>query len=138
MLLLQAAARTSLRLLPPRSARLWGARQLSISNPMTRTKAQGRRLDEADGAAPAAAAAVQAPPAGASAPSAPKFSPALTAIDPSQYDAQLEAKVQRVTAQFAEFAPPPLQAFRSRPEHYRMRCGSGVGQRCWGGGGECL
>jgi tRNA (uracil-5-)-methyltransferase len=82
---------------------------------MTRTNAQGRR---AEAKATAAAAAAEAPPSQ----QAPKFSPALTAIDPSQYDAQLEAKVQRITKQFAEFNPPPLQAFRSRPEHYRMRC----------------
>lgn len=82
---------------------------------MTRTSAQGRRKE-----APAAGAAAASATAEVAA-EAPKFSPALTTIDPSQYDAQLEAKVERVRAQFAEFNPPPLQAFRSQPEHYRMR-----------------
>ncbi len=82
---------------------------------MTRTSAQGRRKEAAVAGSVAAAAPAKV------AAEAPKFSPALTTIDPSQYDAQLEAKVERVRAQFAEFDPPPLQAFRSRPEHYRMR-----------------
>ena len=118
-----AAARASLRLLTPRacSARLWGARQLR-SGIMTRTRAQGRGQEDGDaGGKPAAAAAAATSDAPAAAPAAPKFSPALTQIDPSQYEAQLEAKVARVTAQFAEFNPPPLQAFRSQPQHYRMR-----------------
>jgi tRNA (uracil-5-)-methyltransferase len=34
---------------------------------------------------------------------------------------QLQAKVDRIQRQFAEFNPPTLQAFASRPEHYRMR-----------------
>lgn len=91
-----------------------GFRRLSTGI-MTRTSAQGRRKD-APAAGAAAATATTEPAA-----EAPKFSPALTTIDPSQYDAQLEAKVERVRAQFVEFNPPPLQAFRSRPEHYRMR-----------------
>ncbi|PSC72701.1 tRNA (uracil-5-)-methyltransferase [Micractinium conductrix] len=83
---------------------------------MTRTAAQGRR--KAPEAADGGAAAAEEVPAAAS---APTFSPALTTIDPSQYDAQLEAKVARITTQFARFSPPPLHAYRSAPSHYRMR-----------------
>ena len=84
---------------------------------MTRSKAQGRRVEAAAEAAPTS----EVEPPAAATPAPPKFSPALTAIDPSQYDSQLEAKEQRIRNLFAEFNPPPLQAFRSRPEHYRMR-----------------
>jgi len=42
-------------------------------------------------------------------------------IDPSRYDAQLEAKRQRIERQFARFSPPPLEVFASPPSHYRMR-----------------
>ncbi|KAL4443688.1 hypothetical protein ABPG75_011425 [Micractinium tetrahymenae] len=107
---LVAAARAPCRL----SSVAHGFRRLSAGR-MTRTSAQGRRKEAPAAGAGSAAATTEA------AVEAPKFSPALTTIDPSQYDAQLEAKVERVRAQFAEFDPPPLQAFRSRPEHYRMR-----------------
>ena len=86
-----------------------------ITGSMTRNSAQGRKRAEA-AAGGAAATAGDAPPA-----VAPQFSPALTAIDPTHYDAQLEAKVERIRSHFAEFSPPPLHAYRSRPEHYRMR-----------------
>lgn len=114
-MLLLAALRLRCPLALPAHS-LFGGRRLGRSfGSMTRTAAQGRGK-EAGGSANAKAAA--AAPAAA----APKtFSPALTTIDPSQYDSQLEAKVQRITAQFAEFNPPPLTAYRSRPEHYRMR-----------------
>lgn len=107
---------SSVRLVAPRrlTSVAHGLRRLS-AGAMTRTSAQGRRKE-----APAAGAAAASATAEVAA-EAPKFSPALTTIDPSQYDAQLEAKVERVRAQFAEFNPPPLQAFRSQPEHYRMR-----------------
>lgn len=113
-----ASARAGLRLFTPRacSPRLWGARQLRSDTTMTRNRAQGRGQEEGEDKPAAAAAA-----ASGAAPAAPKFSAVLTQIDPSQYDAQLEAKVARVTAQFAEFSPPPLQAFRSQPQHYRQR-----------------
>lgn len=42
-------------------------------------------------------------------------------IDPSRYDAQLEAKRERIERQFARFSPPPLEVFASPPSHYRMR-----------------
>ncbi|KAA0016262.1 tRNA (uridine(54)-C5)-methyltransferase TrmA [Salinicola corii] len=42
-------------------------------------------------------------------------------IDPSRYDAQLEAKRQRIERQFARFSPPPLEVFSSPPSYYRMR-----------------
>ncbi len=42
-------------------------------------------------------------------------------IDPSGYDAQLEAKRERIERQFARFSPPPLEVFASPPSHYRMR-----------------
>lgn len=42
-------------------------------------------------------------------------------IDPSGYDAQLDAKRERIERQFARFSPPPLEVFASPPSHYRMR-----------------
>lgn len=42
-------------------------------------------------------------------------------IDPSRYDAQLEAKRERIERQFARFSPPTLEVFASPPSHYRMR-----------------
>ena len=116
-MLLRAAGSLRCTLARPPTSLLSGRRLGHSFCSMTRTKAQGRGQETGDAAAAGATAA-----APAAAPAAPKtFSPALTTIDPSQYDAQLEAKVQRVTAQFAEFNPPPLTAYRSRPEHYRMR-----------------
>ena len=50
------------------------------------------------------------------------FSPALTAIDTSKYEQQLEEKAQRIRTKFAQFKPPQLEVFRSQPSHYRMRC----------------
>ncbi|MBY5993993.1 tRNA (uridine(54)-C5)-methyltransferase TrmA [Ferrimonas balearica] len=45
----------------------------------------------------------------------------LAALDPRQYDQQLEAKCERMRAMFAPFAAPELEVFRSEPAHYRMR-----------------
>lgn len=59
-----------------------------------------------------------------------KFSPVLTEIDASQYDAQLSAKVDRILAQFADFEVPDIEVFKSEPEHYRMRCGQGGMHSC--------
>ncbi|MEB6565111.1 tRNA (uridine(54)-C5)-methyltransferase TrmA [Acinetobacter towneri] len=39
----------------------------------------------------------------------------------SSYQQQLDAKVARISAQFAEFEPPALQVFASPEQHYRMR-----------------
>ncbi len=39
----------------------------------------------------------------------------------SSYQQQLDAKVARITAQFAEFNPPALDVFASPEHHYRMR-----------------
>ena len=39
----------------------------------------------------------------------------------SSYQQQLDAKVARITAQFAEFNPPALSVFASPEQHYRMR-----------------
>ena len=39
----------------------------------------------------------------------------------SSYQQQLDAKVTRITAQFAEFNPPALQVFDSPEQHFRMR-----------------
>ena len=39
----------------------------------------------------------------------------------SSYQQQLDAKVARITAQFAEFNPPALTVFASPEQHYRMR-----------------
>lgn len=47
---------------------------------------------------------------------------AVPVVDPSRYDEQLEAKRQRIVAQFARFDPPALEVFASPPSHYRMRC----------------
>ncbi|WP_110687932.1 tRNA (uridine(54)-C5)-methyltransferase TrmA [Salinicola aestuarinus] len=45
----------------------------------------------------------------------------ITTIDPSRYAAQLDAKRQRIEAQFAAFEPPELEVFASPAAHYRMR-----------------
>ncbi|PKH32948.1 tRNA (uridine(54)-C5)-methyltransferase TrmA [Acinetobacter radioresistens] len=37
------------------------------------------------------------------------------------YQAQLEAKIQRISTQFAEFNPPALEVFESPEQHFRMR-----------------
>lgn len=42
-------------------------------------------------------------------------------VDPTQYQAQLEAKRVRIEAQFAPFSPPALEVYASRPTHYRQR-----------------
>ncbi|MFC3282448.1 tRNA (uridine(54)-C5)-methyltransferase TrmA [Litchfieldella rifensis] len=47
---------------------------------------------------------------------------AVPVVDPARYDEQLEAKRARITAQFARFAPPPLEVHASPASHYRMRC----------------
>jgi len=45
----------------------------------------------------------------------------LPIVDPARYEAQLEEKVRRFQADFAELAPPAPQIFRSEPLHYRLR-----------------
>jgi len=50
-----------------------------------------------------------------------KLNNLLTSIDTDAYDSQLQAKQSEVQANFAEFNPPQIEVFRSRPEHYRMR-----------------
>ncbi|WP_282166951.1 tRNA (uridine(54)-C5)-methyltransferase TrmA [Shewanella japonica] len=45
----------------------------------------------------------------------------LAAMDPKNYDAQLEQKRVKLEAAFAEFTPPSLEVFGSEPAHYRMR-----------------
>lgn len=47
---------------------------------------------------------------------------AVPVVDPGRYESQLEAKRERITAQFARFSPPPLEVFPSPPSHYRQRC----------------
>ena len=49
------------------------------------------------------------------------FSSVLTEIDTAQYEPQLDAKAERIRAQFAQFAPPELEVFRSQPVNHRMR-----------------
>ncbi len=39
----------------------------------------------------------------------------------SSYQQQLNAKVARISAQFAEYNPPALQVFASPEHNYRMR-----------------
>jgi len=60
------------------------------------------------------------------APPPPQFSPALTNIDTTQYEPQLQAKVSKIKAQFSHFDPPDLEIFKSAPSHYRMRSEFGV------------
>ena len=50
-----------------------------------------------------------------------EFAPSLTDVDTDSYDAQLAAKRKLVEEQFAEFNPPTLEVFQSKPKHYRMR-----------------
>ena len=50
-----------------------------------------------------------------------KFNASLTEIDTDAYDSQLAAKQNIVEEQFAEFNPPALEVFRSKPKNYRMR-----------------
>ncbi|MDP5147829.1 tRNA (uridine(54)-C5)-methyltransferase TrmA [Shewanella sp. ULN5] len=45
----------------------------------------------------------------------------LAAMDPKNYDAQLEQKRIKLEQTFAEFTPPALEVFSSDPAHYRMR-----------------
>ncbi|GIU45137.1 tRNA (uridine(54)-C5)-methyltransferase TrmA [Shewanella algidipiscicola] len=45
----------------------------------------------------------------------------LEAMDPNQYDKQLDAKREKLAQLFADFDTPSLQIFASTPEHYRMR-----------------
>ncbi|MBZ9557369.1 MULTISPECIES: tRNA (uridine(54)-C5)-methyltransferase TrmA [Modicisalibacter] len=47
---------------------------------------------------------------------------AVPVVEPERYTAQLEAKRERITAQFASFDPPALEVFASPASHYRMRC----------------
>lgn len=42
-------------------------------------------------------------------------------VEPQHYQAQLEAKRERITARFAHLAPPALEVYPSPPSHYRMR-----------------
>ncbi|QYJ75604.1 tRNA (uridine(54)-C5)-methyltransferase TrmA [Shewanella sp. FJAT-52076] len=44
------------------------------------------------------------------------------AMDPQQYELQLEQKCQALTEAFAHYNPPALEVFPSAPAHYRMRC----------------
>ena len=39
----------------------------------------------------------------------------------SSYQQQLDAKVERISAQFAEYQPPELEVFSSPEQHFRMR-----------------
>ncbi len=45
----------------------------------------------------------------------------LAAMDPKNYDAQLEEKRIKLEQTFAEFTPPSLEVFASEPANYRMR-----------------
>lgn len=49
------------------------------------------------------------------------FNASLTEVDTDAYDSQLAAKQKLVEEQFAEFNPPALEVFRSKPKNYRMR-----------------
>lgn len=45
----------------------------------------------------------------------------LSSVIPSNYSAQLATKAQRITEQFAQFKPPPLEVYDSEPLNFRMR-----------------
>ncbi|MCL1077166.1 tRNA (uridine(54)-C5)-methyltransferase TrmA [Parashewanella spongiae] len=45
----------------------------------------------------------------------------FAAMDPQQYDAQLEQKRQKLQQMFASFNVPEVEIFASDPTHYRMR-----------------
>lgn len=45
----------------------------------------------------------------------------LAAMDPKNYDAQLQQKRIKLEQAFADFNPPALEIFASEPMHYRMR-----------------
>lgn len=47
---------------------------------------------------------------------------AVPVVEPERYAEQLDAKRERIAAQFAPFSPPPLEVFASPASHYRMRC----------------
>jgi len=46
----------------------------------------------------------------------------LKSIDEADYEPQLEAKRARIEELFAGCNAPPLEVFKSKPAHYRMRC----------------
>ncbi|WP_104202465.1 tRNA (uridine(54)-C5)-methyltransferase TrmA [Billgrantia saliphila] len=46
----------------------------------------------------------------------------IPVVEPARYDAQLEAKRERIVRQFERFSPPALEVFPSPPSHYRQRC----------------
>jgi tRNA (uracil-5-)-methyltransferase len=50
-----------------------------------------------------------------------EFTSSLIDVDTDAYDAQLAAKRKLVEEQFAEFNPPELEVFQSKPKNYRMR-----------------
>lgn len=45
----------------------------------------------------------------------------LPIVDPTQYEAQLAAKLDTLRADFAALDTPPLAIYRSAPSHYRLR-----------------
>jgi len=45
----------------------------------------------------------------------------LAAMDPNNYDALLQQKRIKLEQAFADFNPPELEVFASKPAHYRMR-----------------
>ena len=50
----------------------------------------------------------------------------LKTIDEAEYGPQLEEKRARIEELFAGCHAPPLEVFKSKPAHYRMRYGSFV------------
>lgn len=47
---------------------------------------------------------------------------AIPVVAIEHYQAQLEAKRQRITERFSHLAPPTLEVYPSPPSHYRQRC----------------
>ena len=50
-----------------------------------------------------------------------QFSSSMIDIDTDAYPSQLAAKQKLVEEKFAEFSPPALEVFQSKPKNYRMR-----------------
>ncbi|MFA7555076.1 MAG: tRNA (uridine(54)-C5)-methyltransferase TrmA [Spongiibacteraceae bacterium] len=45
----------------------------------------------------------------------------LSRVNPDQYQQQLAEKFTRISSQFAQFSPPPLEVYDSPPLHFRVR-----------------
>lgn len=110
MHLLRAGARTSLppalqRSLRLRAAPAAGMKRRLESSPPAATAAVGADANRVEEAAALEQAQL----------------PDVAVVRPEEYEAQLQAKVQRVRELFSEFQLPEIQVHRSAPIHYRQR-----------------